>query len=117
VLNNKAIGIIELVPLKNRFYDYQSKYTDGFVKHIMPAPLDKAVEVELLYQAELAHKAVGAKTISRVDFLYNSQDGVNILEINTHPGMTPLSLVPEICAHYDITFNEILERLIKDALA
>lgn len=119
VLDNKAIGIIELVPLKKRFYDYESKYTDGFTKHVMPAPLDKNVEQYILDLSERAHKAIGCKTLSRVDFRYNPDkgiDGVYILEINTVPGMTPLSIVPEICAYNGITYKDILERLIKDAL-
>lgn len=119
VLDGKAIGVIELVPLKRRFYDYDSKYKDGFTKHIMPAPLEKNIEKCLLNLAERAHKGIGCKTLSRIDFRFNPEEGSNgiyILEVNTHPGMTPLSLLPEICAYNGITYQDILERLIKDAL-
>jgi D-alanine-D-alanine ligase len=120
VLDDKAIGVIEVQPFKRRFYDYDSKYKEGFTKHIMPAKLDKKVEKHLLEMAEKAHKAFGCKTISRIDFRYNpkqSKDGVYALEINTHPGMTALSIHPEICAYYGITLDDILERLVKDALS
>lgn len=119
VFDGKAIGVLELVPLKKRFYDYESKYTDGFTNHIMPAPLDKNIQQYILDLSERAHKAIGCKTLSRVDFRYNpdkGMDGVYILEINTVPGMTPLSIVPDICAYHGITYKDILERLVKDAL-
>jgi len=120
VFNDKAIGIVEIVPIGGRFYDFDTKYKEGLATHIIPAQLDKKIEKHILETAEKAHKALGCKTISRVDFRYNpegSDSGVYILEINTHPGMTPLSLFPEICSYYGITYENILERLIKDALS
>ena len=119
VLNDKAIGVTEVVPLKRRFYDYDSKYTDGFTKHITPAVIEKNIQDRIIALSEKAHKSIGSKTISRVEFRFNPEegaDGLYILEINTHPGMTPLSIVPEICAYHGITYKDILERLIKDAL-
>jgi D-alanine-D-alanine ligase len=119
VFADKALGSLEIVPLKNRFYDYETKYTEGMAKHIVPAPIDKEDYEHILSIAEQAHNAIGAKTLSRVDFRYNpkqKKDGCYILEVNTHPGMTPLSILPEICAYYNITYQDIINRLIQDAL-
>ena len=119
VFGDKAIGSIEIVPLKNRFYDYETKYTEGLAKHIMPAPINEEDYKYILSLAEQAHNAIGSKTLSRVDFRYNPEkkkEGCYILEINTHPGMTPFSLVPEVCAYHDITYKDIINRLVQDAL-
>ncbi len=119
VFAGKAIGSIEIVPLKNRFYDYETKYTDNMAKHIMPAPIDQEDYNQILYMAKQAHDAIGAKTLSRVDFRYNphkAKDRCYLLEINTHPGMTPLSLVPEVCAYHNITYQDIVNHLVQDAL-
>jgi len=118
VFGDKAIGAIELAP-KQGFYDFKNKYTDNMTVHIMPAAIDKADYAHMLEMAEIAHKAIGCRTLSRSDFRYNPEqgrDGCYILEINTHPGMTKLSIVPEICAYYNITFKDIIDRLVKDAL-
>ncbi|MFV9875357.1 MAG: D-alanine--D-alanine ligase [Rickettsiales endosymbiont of Dermacentor nuttalli] len=119
IINNKAIGALEIVP-KGKFYDYHSKYTDGFAKHIMPASLSKSATKKVLLLAEKAHNALGCRGISRVDFRYNKDegdDGFYILEINTHPGMTPLSIVPEIAAYHGITYSNIVKFLVEDALS
>ena len=118
VFENKAIGILEIIPLKNRFYDYETKYTDGFAKHVIPDLGDK-VEKRILELSQKAHNALGCKNISRVEFLYDDSkgvDGIYILELNTHPGMTPLSIVPEICANNGISYQEILHSLVQDGL-
>jgi D-alanine-D-alanine ligase len=119
ILDGKAVGTMDIIPLKRRFYDYDSKYKQGFAKHIVPAEIDKDIEEYICELAEKAHKALGCKTVSRVDFRYNpnkGRAGVCVLEINTHPGMTSLSAFPEICAHYGITIENILEKLVRDAL-
>ncbi len=117
IVDNKAIGVLEIVP-KGRFYDYESKYTDGMAEHIYPAKLSEEKTKEALMLAEKAHKLIGAKCVSRVEFRYNDKgdDKFYILEVNTHPGMTPLSIVPEIAAKNGISFDSFLELLIKDAL-
>jgi D-alanine-D-alanine ligase len=115
VIGDRAIGAIEIIP-KGRFYDYTAKYTDGMAEHIMPAPLSESAQKKALELAEKAHKLLGCRGVSRADFLYDeAQNEFFLLEMNTHPGMTPLSLVPEICAYYGISFADILEILIKEA--
>jgi D-alanine-D-alanine ligase len=118
ILENKAIGAIEIIP-KGRFYDYEAKYTDGMATHLMPAPLTEKAHNKVLDLAKRAHDAIGCKGISRVDFRYDEEgDGeFYILEVNTHPGMTPLSLVPEIANYYGVNFAQFVESLIKEAQA
>lgn len=118
VVGDEAVGAIEIRP-KGRFYDYEAKYTEGKTEHIMPAPLGDVAYKHVLELALKAHQLLGCKTISRVDFRYDDTaigDGkFYILEVNTHPGMTPLSLVPEIAAYAGISFGDLLEKLIRDA--
>lgn len=118
VVGGKAIGVIEIRP-KGRFYDYEAKYTDGMAEHIMPAPIAKAAYDEALAMAEKAHHLLGCRSVSRADFRYDDTKGgdgkMYLLEINTHPGMTPLSLVPEIAAYYGISFAQLVEMLVQEA--
>jgi D-alanine-D-alanine ligase len=116
VMDNKAIGILELRP-KGGFYDYKSKYTDGMTTHIMPANIPEDTYQQALRYAEKAHKAIGCEGITRSDFRYDTEkNALYLMEINTQPGFTPLSIFPEICAYYGITFNEIVHWLIEDGL-
>jgi len=119
VLGDKAVGAIEIRP-KGRFYDYEAKYTDGKAEHIMPAPISSAAYDEVLAIALSVHRILGCRSVSRVDFRYDDTVGGDgkfyLLEINTHPGMTPLSLVPEIAAYAGISFPELLEIIIRDAV-
>ena len=120
VLGGKAVGIIDIVPVNQKFNSFDTKYKKGYAAHVIPAKIDKKIGKLLLELAERAHKVLGCKTLSRVDFRYNPKEfekGIYILEINTHPGMTPLSAFPEICAYYGITKEDILDRLVKDALS
>ncbi len=118
VLDGKAIGVIELRPHKG-FYDYQAKYTAGKTLHLMPAPIHPKAYKQVMNMAEKAHQALGCRGVTRADFRYDDTNGepgkLYLLEVNTHPGMTPLSLVPEIAAHAGISFDELLERLVKSA--
>ncbi|TNK93891.1 D-alanine--D-alanine ligase, partial [Wolbachia endosymbiont of Leptopilina clavipes] len=96
VLLNEAIGTMEIRP-KNKFYDYEAKYTDGFAEHIFPAKIPDNIYRMTLEHALKVHQFLGCKTVSRSDFRYNPQNNtLKMLEINTHPGFTELSLVPEI---------------------
>ena len=106
IINNKAIGAIELIP-KRAFYDYKAKYTKGAkTKHIMPARLTKKSYNEVLRISKLAHNALGCRGVTRSDFkFYNNK--FYLLELNTQPGMTNLSLVPEIANYCGINFNTI----------
>jgi len=109
----QALGIIELQPSKE-FYDYEAKYTDGVTKHIMPAPLEPAQEAEMKETAVKVHKLLKCSGVSRVDFRF---DGKNpyLLEVNTHPGMTELSLVPEIANFVGIDFKNLVEIIVRQA--
>ena len=114
VMNNLALGAIELVP-KRRFYDYKAKYSSSAkTKHIMPAPLLPKKYKEVLNLAKKAHKVLGCKGITRSDFRF-FKNKFYLLETNTQPGMTKLSLVPEIAKHYGIKFEDLVLKIIKDA--
>lgn len=110
ILDGKAMGAIEIVP-KNEFYDFEAKYTDGMATHIMPAPLPEEEYASLLALGERAHRALGCSGYSRVDFIVTSAGESYLLEVNTLPGMTALSLLPEIAQHAGICFAELVERI------
>ena len=113
-LNGKAHVVTEL-KAKNEFYDYNAKYTNGITCHVLPAQIpDEAVKTCLHY-AEVMHKAVNCNTLSRCDFRYNETDGVVFLEINTNPGMTSLSLVPEQAKYIGIGYADLCAELVENA--
>ena len=114
VINKNAIGAIELIP-KRLFYDYKAKYTKAAkTKHIMPARLKKKDYKKVLKLAKKAHKVLSCKGISRADFKFFNNK-FYLLEINTQPGMTNLSLVPEIANYCGITFPDLIENILLDA--
>ena len=113
-LAGKAYVVTEL-KASNEFYDYNAKYTAGKTQHILPANLPEDVTKTCLQYAETMHKAVGCNTLSRCDFRYNPQDGVVLLEINTNPGMTSLSLVPEQAKYAGISYDKVCEMLVESA--
>ena len=114
VANEKPLGAIELRP-KRKFYDYFAKYSKkAKTLHIMPAPIGSKKYNEVLSLAVKAHKALKCKGITRSDFRYYKKK-FYLLEVNTQPGMTKLSLVPEIAAHKGINFIKLIEWMIKDA--
>jgi len=116
VLDGKALGAIEIRP-RGRFYDYEAKYTDGKAEHLMPAPLEPQVYADVCAMAELAHNALGCRGLTRSDFRYDDTKGepgtFYILELNSQPGMTPLSLSPEIANYAGIGFNQLIDILVK----
>jgi len=118
IMDGKALGAIEVRP-HGLFYDYNCKYTAGMTDYIMPAEISTEKYAEALNLAEICYKAVGCRGISRVDFILNNKNfGDNLfhlLEINTHPGFTPTSLVPKIAKHVGVQFEDIIEFLIKTA--
>jgi len=118
VMGDRALGAIEIVP-KKQFYDYEAKYSDGFAEHLMPAPINPGAYDEMLRQAQLAHDELGCRGVTRSDFRYDDTAGepgeIYLLETNTQPGMTPLSLAPEIAAHAGIDFGELVDWLVRDA--
>tara|TARA_B100000963_G_C22595853_1_gene657803 strand:- start:1207 stop:1851 length:645 start_codon:yes stop_codon:yes gene_type:complete len=114
VLNNKALGAIELKP-KREFYDYKAKYNKSAkTNHVMPANLNTKAYKKVLKLAEYAHKIFQCRGVTRSDFKFY-KNKFYLLEINTQPGMTDLSLVPEIASFVNISFEELIEKLVKDA--
>tara|TARA_B100002051_G_scaffold239067_1_gene242085 strand:- start:335 stop:1273 length:939 start_codon:yes stop_codon:yes gene_type:complete len=114
VINNKPIGAIELIP-KRSFYDYKAKYTKAAkTEHIMPAKLGKKNYESVLKIAMRAHRVLNCKGVTRADFKFFDKR-FYLLEINTQPGMTNLSLVPEIANYYGIEFPDLIEQILLDA--
>ncbi len=114
ILNNKKLGAIELRP-KRKFYDYQAKYSSkANTKHIIPVNLKKSEYDKLMDIAIKAHKLISCRGVTRSDFKYYNGKFF-LLEINTQPGMTSLSLVPEIAAYHGINFIKLLELILNDA--
>ena len=114
IMGNKKLGTIELKP-KRKFYDYQAKYNlNAKTQHIIPVALSKNKLDEVMTIALKAHKLLGCRGISRSDFKFY-KNKFYLLEINTQPGMTKLSLVPEIAAYSGINFIQLIEWILKDA--
>jgi D-alanine-D-alanine ligase len=118
VLGDRALGVTELVP-KSGFYDFDAKYTDGMTEHVCPAKIPEDIAKLCCEYALQAHKLLGCRGVSRSDFRWDDergQEGLFLLETNTQPGMTPLSLVPEQARHCGIEYGELCEIVIEDAL-
>src|SRR5687768_12615143 len=118
VLNGEALCVTEL-KTKVGFYDYDSKYTDGLTEHVCPAEVPEVIAQSMLDMAARAHALLGCKGASRSDFRWDDEQGeagVFLLEVNTQPGMTPLSLVPEQARQRGISYGELVERIIAEAL-
>lgn len=115
----RAMTVTELKP-KSGFYDFDAKYTDGMTDHICPADIPADIAARMMALAERGHALLGCKGVSRSDFRWDDSqgmDGIFLLEINTQPGMTPLSLVPEQARHIGIDYAELVERIVEEALA
>jgi len=118
VLNGEALAVTELKP-KAGFYDYDAKYTDGLTVHDCPAQVPENIAKAMMDMAADAHRILGCAGASRSDFRWDEEEGeagLYLLEVNTQPGMTPLSLVPEQAKLKGISYGELVERLITDAL-
>ncbi|GGA41497.1 D-alanine--D-alanine ligase [Sphingomonas psychrolutea] len=118
VLGDVALGVTELRP-KTGWYDYQSKYTDGMTEHIFPAAIPDEITAACQRIARDAHRLLGCKGTSRSDFRWDDEaglEGLFLLEVNTQPGMTPLSLVPEQARHCGISYPELVQNIIEEAL-
>ena len=115
----QALAVTELKPVSG-FYDYDAKYTDGLTLHVCPAEIPAAVAAQAMQQAADAHRLLGCKGVSRADFRYDpalGEDGLYLLEVNTQPGMTPLSLVPEQAKALGMSYEALVGRLIDRAVA
>ncbi len=116
VLGDRALDVIEIVPA-TQFYDYAAKYAAGGSKHLLPAQILPNVYQEVRRLALAAHEALGCRGVSRADFRYDDRGTGELvcLEVNTQPGMTETSLVPELAAYAGITFDELLRWMVEDA--
>jgi D-alanine-D-alanine ligase len=111
----RALTVTDITPTKG-FYDYEAKYAPGGSVHVLPAVLPPAVFEAALRQAEAAHVAMGCKGVSRSDFRYDDvKDDLVLLEVNTQPGMTPTSLVPEQAAHAGMSYEDLVRWMVEDA--
>jgi len=118
VMGDEPLAVTELKP-KAGFYDYDAKYTDGLTQHVCPAEIPYEVATAMMDMAARAHRLLGCKGASRSDFRWDDElgeAGIYLLEVNTQPGMTPLSLVPEQARHKGISYGELVEGLIGEAL-
>jgi D-alanine-D-alanine ligase len=119
VMGDHVLGVTEIVPLGHAFYDYDAKYAEGGSKHECPAKISLNIYQKIQTLALKAHQAIGCRGVSRSDFRYDdrhSPDGEVVwLEINTQPGMTPTSLVPELAAHAGFSFGELVSWMVEDA--
>lgn len=118
VLGDKPLVVTELQP-KSGFYDYDAKYTDGLTTHICPAQIPDDIAEAMMGYALKAHRVLGCRGASRSDFRWDDTkglDGIFLLEVNTQPGMTPLSLVPEQARHMGISYEDLVDQLVKEAL-
>ena len=118
VLGDRPLVVTELRP-KSGFYDYDAKYTDGLTEHICPAQIPEDVSAAMMGYALKAHRLLGCKGASRSDFRWDDQKGVEgifLLEVNTQPGMTPLSLVPEQAKQMGISYDDLVDSLVKEAM-
>jgi len=116
VLGDRALDVIEIEPA-TRFYDYEAKYASGGSRHVLPARILPNVYQEVRRLTLAAHSALGCRGVSRADFRYDDRGTGKLvcLEINTQPGMTETSLVPELAAHAGITFDELVRWMVEDA--
>jgi len=115
ILGNRALGVIEIVS-KHAFYDYAAKYEKGMSEHFFPARISEKAYQMLLEAGLAAHRAIGCSGYSRVDFILDESESAYILEVNTLPGMTATSLLPEIAKGVGIQFPELVEEILRLAL-
>jgi D-alanine-D-alanine ligase len=119
VMGDVALGVTEVVPQGHAFYDYDSKYVKGGSKHVIPAQISPNIYQKIQTLSLKAHQAIGCRGVSRSDFRYDdrfSENGELVwLEVNTQPGMTPTSLVPEMAVHAGHSFGEFLRWMVEDA--
>ena len=113
---SRALGVIEIIANAGAFYDYESKYAPGGSTHVLPAKIKPNVYQMVQQQSVMAHEALGCRGVSRSDFRYDDENDKLIwMEVNTQPGMTETSLVPELAAHEGLTFGELVQWMVEDA--
>ena len=115
VLGDRALAVTEIVP-STGFYDYEAKYGEGGSSHVLPAPIPTAVAEKAMRIAVQAHAALGCRGVTRSDFRYDDiKDDLVLLEVNTQPGMTPTSLVPEQAAYSGMDYDNLVKWIVEDA--
>ncbi|MFT4096473.1 MAG: D-alanine--D-alanine ligase [Rhodoblastus sp.] len=119
VMGDRALGVTEIKPVSEAFYGYDAKYAKGGSIHVLPAQIKENVYQKIQELAVVAHRALGCRGVSRTDFRYDDRPGgtgeLVVLEVNTQPGMTETSLVPELAAHAGISFGELVKWMVEDA--
>lgn len=113
VMGDKALAVTEIITARE-FYDYDAKYADGGSRHVLPAEIDGKIADEAMRLAVLAHQTLGCRGVSRADFRLDGND-LYLLEVNTQPGMTPTSLVPEQAVHAGISFRDLVVWMVDNA--
>ena len=113
VMGDKALAVTEIITARE-FYDYEAKYAAGGSRHVLPADIEKKIADEAMRLAVLAHQTLGCRGVSRADFRLDGND-LYLLEINTQPGMTPTSLVPEQAVHAGISFKDLVVWMVDNA--
>ncbi len=113
VMGDRALAVTEIMTNRG-FYDYNAKYEDGGSFHVVPADIEPAIYDETMRLALLAHQTLGCRGVSRADFRYDGKE-IYILEVNTQPGLTPTSLVPEQAAHVNMSFNDLITWMVDNA--
>lgn len=115
VLGSEALDVMEIVP-SNGWYDYRAKYEEGGSRHDIPADIPAAVSEEIQAISLKAHMALGCRGVTRSDFRFDeAREQLVLLELNTQPGMTPVSLVPEMAAYRGMDFNQLVQWIVEDA--
>jgi D-alanine-D-alanine ligase len=119
VMGDRALDVIEILPVSEEFYGFDAKYAKGGSKHVLPANLKQNIYQEVQELALEAHRALGCRGVSRADFRYDDRPGgtgeLVVLEVNTQPGMTETSLVPEMAAYAGLSFGELVRWMVEDA--
>lgn len=119
VMGDKSLGVIDIRPAVGEFYDYDAKYAKGGSIHVLPAEIKPNIYQQVQQLALTAHQVLGCRGVSRADFRYDDRPGgtgeLVILEVNTQPGMTETSLVPELAAHAGYSFGELVSWMVEDA--
>jgi len=118
VIGNDEPHVLPLIEItsENEFYDYESKYTQGMCDHIIPARIDESVRKTVMKMSSMAYKSVGCRGYARIDFIVDKHGNSYVLEINTIPGMTEMSLVPDAARAEGISFVELVDRILKLAM-
>jgi D-alanine-D-alanine ligase len=116
-MGERALGATEIVP-RTAFYDYEAKYAPGGSSHVLPAHVPQEIAQQAMEIAARAHKALGCRGVSRADFRFDdtaNRHKLILLEVNTQPGMTPTSLVPEQARHVGMDFRALVRWIVEDA--